>query len=873
MTNEQKKEAAEMTSTVKFIGSGGTGGDPVVVDSENGKIVRIRPLRWDQEYSQEELAGKLWEFESHGRKFSCPEKSAPPYYALAYKKRVYSKNRVKYPLKRVDWEPGGDPEKINAQNRGKSKFVRISWDEACDIVASEIKRIREAYGPNAILAVGENGHKETKSIHQGGGCHTNLLGRTGGYSREVRTPDSIEGYWWGSKHVWGKGSFEGMGMMAPYVNMVKDVTDHTELIMLQAGDWETAQNFSSQFWSRVLRWWLDMGKKFVSIDPFCNYTTICHDGIKWVPILPNTDVAFDMAIMYTWIKEDLYDKEYVETHTVGFDKYEAYLLGEDDGVEKSPAWAAPLCGVPEWTIKAIAREWGKKVTSIGHFCGCHVRGPYSHEVGRTEVYKLAMQGLGAPGVHQIHLFSFDTAEPEFNVTHGLSTAATSAIIYRPVPQQIPRTMVHWAIQEDKIEWYGGPQIVLELAPAQFEKHEYPIPEEEGGTRIRMMWSEKPCNMGCWNGGFKFQDAIRDPQIECFVTNHQWLENDSLFSDLVLPVSTMLEEADVCGISAGGTLRVLGCAPEACDKVGESMSDYEIAIEIGKRFGIADELTMDMTIKEKQEFCFDTSRIADQTTFEEIYEKNYFLPRLVENWQELPAGMRLFHDDPIAYPLDTPSGKIEFWSEALAEHFPNDKERPPMAMWITGGSEEDGWTHDESLWGEKAKTYPFLMVANPARWRVHVQLDDITWFREIPTCKIDGPDGYKYEPVWINTADAERLGIKQGDICKVFNDQGIILCGAKVSERMIPGTILVNKGARVDPIAPHIDRGGSTNLITTPKPISKNCWGFVVSGFLAGIEKLEQEEMDEWKQKYPEAFSREYDAASGSQYAAWVEGAN
>ena len=95
-------------------------------------------------------------------------------------------------------------------------------------------------------------------------------------------------------------------------------------------------------------------------------------------MLPNTDAALQLAIMYMWITEGTYDKEYVETHTVGFDKMKAYVLGEEDGVPKTPEWASPKCGVPAWTIKALARDWAKKTVTIGHyFGGGMARGPYS----------------------------------------------------------------------------------------------------------------------------------------------------------------------------------------------------------------------------------------------------------------------------------------------------------------------------------------------------------------------------------------------------------------------------------------------------------------------------------------------------------------
>ncbi len=136
------------------------------------------------------------------------------------------------------------------------------------------------------------------------------------------------------------------------------------------------------------------------ICPDLNYGAAIHAD-KWIPILPNTDAALQLAIIYTWITEGTYDKEYVKTHTVGFDKVKAYVMGEEDGVPKTSAWASPKCGVPEWTIKALAREFGAKTTSIAHAGGGGmIRGPYSHEPCRLECILLGMQGLGKPGVHQ-----------------------------------------------------------------------------------------------------------------------------------------------------------------------------------------------------------------------------------------------------------------------------------------------------------------------------------------------------------------------------------------------------------------------------------------------------------------------------------------
>jgi anaerobic selenocysteine-containing dehydrogenase len=118
-------------------------GNTVQVDVKDGKIVRIRPFHFDWKYDR-----KPWKIEARGKTFECAMKVLIPPYTLAYKNRVHSPNRVMYPLKRVDWDPKGQR---NPQNRGKSRYVRITWDEATDLVASEIRRIEKEYGLSAVL--------------------------------------------------------------------------------------------------------------------------------------------------------------------------------------------------------------------------------------------------------------------------------------------------------------------------------------------------------------------------------------------------------------------------------------------------------------------------------------------------------------------------------------------------------------------------------------------------------------------------------------------------------------------------------------------------------------------------------------------------
>jgi trimethylamine-N-oxide reductase (cytochrome c) len=306
--------------------------------------------------------------EARGSSFSpCLESLIPPF-TLGYKNRVFSPNRVLYPLKRVDWDPKGAPGSTgpggrNTQNRGKSKYKRISWDEALDIVVSEIKRIKATYGMEAILSQSD-GHGETAIIHASHGCHRRLLRLLGGYTLQTRNTDSWEGWYWGAKHAWG---CESLGQMVPVTNCMWDIAKNTDGILFWGCDPETTPwGFNGQLASRLSYWFTEIGIKSIYVCPDLNYGAAVHAD-KWVPVLPNTDAALYLAIAHVWLTEGTYDQEYVKTHTVGFEKFRAYVLGEEDGVPKDPKWAAPITGVPSYTIRALARYWGKHTVSVaGH---------------------------------------------------------------------------------------------------------------------------------------------------------------------------------------------------------------------------------------------------------------------------------------------------------------------------------------------------------------------------------------------------------------------------------------------------------------------------------------------------------------------------
>jgi len=846
---------------IKGLALGGHGAMPASIDTRGGRIVRIRPLHLDWRYDKKKF--NTWKIKVRGKVFEPSMKIALPPFSLAYKKRVYSPNRIKYPLKRVDWSPNGDR---NTQNRGKSKFKRISWDEATDIIASEIRRVITKYGSYSILAQAD-GHGESKIVHAAHGCQYELLKLLGGSTFQQRNPDSWEGWYWGAKHVWGMDNGSGLKGYYKQDNLVKDMAENAEMLLFWGCDPETTPYFYlAGLPSQLSYFWAELGIKQVYISPDLNYGAAVHAD-KWIPILPNTDAALQLAIAYIWITEGTYDKDYVATHTVGFDKFADYVMGKEDGIPKTPEWASSKCSVPEWTIKALAREFAAKTTSIIHsYGGSYIRGPYSTEPARLEVILLGMQGLGKPGVHQQ---SDWRGFPRAMVMPDEKPARQGSYygwFFPPPPQILPKTLIQKAILSDEpISWYGS---TAQMCPTddQFKKYTYPIPKEDGGTEIHMIWSDTPCRTTCWNGGNQTIEAFQSPKIECVVVQHQWLENDTLLADIILPVNTKLEEQDF-GIDRNAQFYSIFLEGKSIEPVGESKSDYEIVCEVARKLGLYAEYTQGKTVGEWIKYGYEHSGVQNLVSWEELKEKGYYVIPTAPDWGKAPAGLTKFYEDPEANPLETPSGKLEFYSERLAKHFPDDKERPPVPHWV-----EKSEMHDERLSSNRTKKYPLLLMSNHPRWRLHAQCDDISWTREAPTCKIKGPDGYMYEPLWIHPSDAEKRGINNGDIVKIYNQRGAVLGGALVWERIMPGVAYIDHGARVDSIIlGELDRGGAINLIAPENVLSKNCPGQATSGYLVEVEKVSMGQMDDWKKQYPEAFQKEYDPASGLRFNAWVEG--
>lgn len=817
---------------------------PLVCHVDGPEIVRSLPF-----YIPEDV--RLYEIKTSRGAFTRPRKEVQMPLALAAKRRVHSATRVKYPLLRDDWRPDNS----NAERRGRSSYSRISWDQALDIIVAQLNRIREKYGSMEPVLVQADGHGQSgylQSLHFWGHYLFDVIRERlgwGWWTQQVRNPDSWEGYYWGAKHVWGFDNTLG----EPYQDAVwDDVLEHAEMVIFSGNDPEaTGFGMSGSIALEMPKWLKRAGIRIVAISPDLNYAAAVHAD-KWIPIKPNSDAALYLAVAHSWVVEGSYDKEYVDSHTVGFEEFRRHVMGEDDGVAKTPAWAKTITGVPSHTIRALAREWAARKTTLSvYFGGPKIRGTLSHLSARLEAYVLAMQGIGRPGRQFLRtgapsFYKKSLAQvpryPEVDM-HGLALNPMIEYAIGKGPKSpvfIPRTLAAEAIQCPSIEWRST-TAALAKTEDQFNRYRYPPTDDHPG--IRMVWNENGSQPGSWGYGWNWLEALRNPRLDFVVGVHPWLENDMPYSDLILPAQTNYEHEDLVVVQRSDVLAMF-YQDQAVEPVGESKSDYEIHRMIGLRLGL-DEVfpPADEWLKGAYEKTLASTKLG--LTWEEFKERKYVVYDCPtwDEWVDIKKGHGYGpHDGGLhwfwsaADGLETPSGKIEFVSSRIANLDRENAERPPVAKWTS---------HPELQGSPKADEFPLSVMSNHPKFRFHVQGDDVDWIREI--AKVRGPDGYMYEPCWIHPVDAEARDISGGDIIMVYNERGGVLAGAVVTERIIPNALSIEHGAKMDLAMLNnrlIDRGGCINLIA-PTPEEKYGAGaeiaipeMNVSGFLAEAVRID-----------------------------------
>jgi molybdopterin guanine dinucleotide-containing S/N-oxide reductase-like protein len=845
-----------------------TNGGPVFVSVKDDKIVRLTPIDFD--HSDPEP----WTIEARGMKFTPPRKTTLAPHGQNAKSIVYSPDRLLHPMKRVDFDPNGER---NPQNRGKSGYEKISWDEALDLVAGEIKRLKRQYGPG-VMAVSHGSHHTWGNI----GYYLSALYRfrnAVGHTQVHHNPDSWEGWYWGAVHHWGYTL--RVGQSETY-GTVEDCLQNCDMIVFWAADPESTSGSYGAQEGTVRRQWLKnpkLGVKIVHVDPYYNASAQFLPG-KWLAPKPTTSVAMAMAIAYVWIKEDLYDKAYVSTHTVGFDVWKAYLVGDEDGIAKTPEWQEAETGVPAKDVRALAREWGKKRVYLapggwgnGHGGAC--RNQTGIQWARVMVCLTAMQGLGKPGVNMGNLqwgcpIDFNFYFPGYadgGMSGDLENTSMPVELYQRMPQlptmntpfqKIPRIWMPEAIMEGKAEGYPW---VGKSIEHQFAKFSYPAP---GHSLVKMLYKYGGSMLSTMNNTNRHVRMYQSDALEFVVNQSIWFEGEAKFADIILPACTNFERVDIsewAGLGGYGhhgqqqlNHRVIVFQAPAIKPLGESRSDYWIFNEISKRLGLANYFSEGCNEIDWVKRLFDASDLPKHISWKEFIRRGYFVVPSEKEKLRAPVSFRWFWEnrkkdvpEPQPLPSDyhgeylkglqTQSGKLEFDCNSLKRF--KDPERPPIVKY------EPSWEGPHS--GDLYEKYPLQMLTPHSKYSFHTQGDGKSSFLlNIADHRVN-VGGYYYWIIRLNADDAKARGIKKNDLVKVFNDRGAVICAALPTERL-PRSVChgYESSAVYDPMGEPgktIDRGGCLNLLTPERSQTKSTHA------LAGANSLVQVELWDGKTEH------------------------
>ncbi|MEM9107293.1 MAG: molybdopterin-dependent oxidoreductase, partial [Pseudomonadota bacterium] len=758
-----------------------------------------------------------------------------------------------------------------------SGYERISWDEALDIVSKEILRQKRVHGPGAV-ALAHPSHHQWGNI----GYYLSAMMRFGnaiGVTRVVINPDSWEGWYWGGMHHHGNSM--RLGLPTGY-GTLQDALEHAEQIIYWASDPESQFGAygGTEMTGRRL-WAKKLGIESIHINPHYS-PTAAFTGGKWIRIRPGTDAALALALMYVWITEDTYDKFFVENRTTGFDEWKAYVLGETDGVPKTPEWQEAETGVAAREARALARVWAKKKTYLGAgVSGVGMGGACRNSTGvqwsRSMLMLMAMQGWGRPGVNFGNLSFGAPNNLEFyfpgygegGISGELNATGSATNNYvrmphlismNPVTQKISRQRLPEAILDGECEGYDIAPMSME---AQFAHFKYPAP---GHSKVHMLYRYGSSSFGTTNGSGRYVDMYQSDELECVVNQSVWMEGESQFADIILPACTQFERWDIGEWNNAGGFghhwtsqtnhRIVAIQHKCIEPLGESKSDYQIFWDICKRLGLGAYYSEGCSELDWAKRIFDSSDVAQHISWKKFLKKGYFVvpPEIPE--RATNVDMRWFYEgrpknlpepfplpgaytDKFAHGLQTQSGKFEFVPSSLKRLDPPDPARPPVMQYT---SPFEARPEDERI----AK-YPLRLITPHQRFSFHTAQDgkantlsDLKDHRVLI-------DGHHYHIVRISPEDAKARRIGHHELVKVYNERGAVICASEVTNRMTSGVAHSYESSAVyQPIGEpgkSPDIGGCMNVLAPNRMQSQNSVASAGSFCLVQIEKWNGAELE------------------------------
>jgi anaerobic dimethyl sulfoxide reductase subunit A len=719
----------------------------------------------------------------------------------SYRSRLYSPERLLYPMKRVG-------------ARGSGDFKRISWDQALSEITAKMVHIRDTYGPTAILDQSYAGasYGVLHKSDQIDGLLARFLGMFGCRTNSWSVP-SYQGTTFSSRMTFG--TIED--------GNEDDAFAHTKLMIMWG--WNPAYTFHGGNTFYYMRMAKQRGCKFVVIDPQYTDSAAAYDA-WWIPIKPGTDAAMMAAMAHYIFTNNLQDQDFIDRFTQGMDKgtmpgwaagkenFKDYILGTNDGQPKSPEWAEAICGVSAADIVKLADMYATTKPAALKASWSPGRAAYGEQYNRMASALQAMTGnIGILG---------GCAEGVGKAWHAEGTA---------YPYDQNSNIWYASIKSDR--WA---HCVLNYPNVRREEiGVWPRNDPTDGTipNIKAIF---------WQGSDWFNqltninkeiEAIQ--KLEMVVCMDSTITASGIWADYLLPIATHFERHDVALPWYKGHYYIH--RPKVIEPLGESKTDLQVFTEMAYRLGYGRAFNPKAS----------RSYFNNPDQVDESFLADWWVNRVMHHqgvtmsWAEFKQrGVYKFKlaQPHVAFraqiengaPFPTPSGKIEILSTTLAgikdwTRTQYGYEIPAIPKWI------EPW---ESLNHAKAKTFPFHVITPHPRWRTHSIFNNIPWLRET----------YSQETT-ISTRDAERLGVKTGDTIEVWNDRGRVVTPVFVTERCLPGVAVLHEGAWMDLDGNGVDRAGNPDFLTDDNPSPAGA--FAYNTVLADIKKTNLVHRPGWDQ--------------------------
>lgn len=753
---------------------------------------------------------------------------------------VYSVERLLYPMKRKNWQPGGG-ENAHGELRGKDEWERIGWDEALDYIVTELKRVYQEVGPTGVVA---NAWRYSRD-------GMNLLNKLGG----AVTLSDTESF--------GTYAFrpELYGMNVVWGDHV-DIQRANDRMDMKNADYIVLHG-SNPMWSQmaVPNWLFKLaeedGVKFIFVGPSRNMSAHSLDA-DYVPVRPGTDTAFLLAVIYEMLRldeeeGDIIDWDFLNKYTVGFDldhlpedaEFEEciseYVKGTYDGTPKTPEWASEICGTPVEQITEFARICGKnnKTMLLHSYAASRCNG--------AENFPQAFLTVGAMGGHMgksghacAVAYSFDIADSGPWLINS-TPPRSNPYLTNPLPNMNIEGADFWkAILDGK---YTSTNVI----------------NHNGDTTIGMTFEkvkEMPVNAKIlFQYGNNFMQtrmdandaikAMRSVDTCIAMDNHSTITVE--FADIILPIVTTLEYNDDPndGELVWPPLRkafrkdTLISAIPLVKPMGESRSDIWVFRQILERMGYdPDEVypvdnktdwfdyyyysmytlpdgqsqapVLSWTEADNEKWGVNYPVREGAISFDDFLHEGKFQIVRHEGDNYTYIGYKDYIDDPENNPLPSRSGKWELYCQLKADNYNvqevNDMPIKPYANYI---KPVQGYEESFTDWDSKTKgEFPLQLYNVHYIRRGHTAFDNLPWLREA------------FEnPVFLNADDAAQRGIKDGDTVMVRSQWGKTLRRASVLQSLMPGVVGLPHGPHsdFDESDPDdiIDRGGGEQILYGP----------------------------------------------------------